>query len=82
VVESLATGTPVIARRLGSMPELIKDGRTGFLVDDLAGAVAATQQLAGLDRQACRDDVESRFTEQRMVDQYEQLFVQIADSVD
>jgi glycosyltransferase involved in cell wall biosynthesis len=82
VVESLATGTPVIARRLGSMPELIRDGRTGFLVDDLAGAMAATQRLAGLNRQDCRDDVDSRFTEQRMVDQYEQLFLQIAGSVD
>ena len=41
VVESLATGTPVIARPLGSMPEIVRHGRTGFLVDDVAGAVEA-----------------------------------------
>ncbi|MDX6243802.1 MAG: hypothetical protein QOE76_1525, partial [Frankiales bacterium] len=82
VVESLATGTPVIARRLGSMPELVQDGKTGFLVDDLAAAVAAVQQLPALDRQACRADVEQRFTMDRMVDEYEALFLRIAGSVD
>jgi glycosyltransferase involved in cell wall biosynthesis len=82
VVESLATGTPVIARRLGSMPELIRDGETGFLVEDVAGAVAASRQLASLDRRRCRDDVERRFTKDRMVDRYEQLFARIVGSVD
>jgi glycosyltransferase involved in cell wall biosynthesis len=82
VVESLATGTPVIARRLGSMPELIRDGQTGFLVEDLAEAAAAVPQLAGLDRRQCRDDVERRFTKDRMVDQYERLFARIVGSVD
>jgi glycosyltransferase involved in cell wall biosynthesis len=79
VIESLATGTPVLARRLGSMPELIQDRRTGFLVDDLAGAVAAVGSLQALDRRDCRADVEQRFTDDRMVDAYAALFAEIAD---
>ena len=52
VVESMATGTPVIAYPLGSMPEIIRPGRTGFLVDDIAGAVEA---VGGSPR--CRDGI-------------------------
>ena len=54
VAEALACGTPVIANRRGSMPELIDDGRTGFIVDDLAGAVDAVGRVRGLDRHAIR----------------------------
>lgn len=77
VVESLATGTPVIAYRLGSMPELIRHGRTGFLVDDIAGAVEAVGRIDSLMRQDCRDDVEARFTAPRMVAAYAELFAGI-----
>ncbi len=77
VIESLATGPPVIARRLGSMPELIDHGRTGFLVEDLAGAVQAAESVALLERRHCRDDAEERFTADRMVDQYAALFARI-----
>ena len=80
VVEALATGTPVIAHPLGSMPELIRDGKTGVLVPDVAGAVAAVARVADLSRWACREDVESRFTSQRMVDAYEALFHEVAAS--
>jgi glycosyltransferase involved in cell wall biosynthesis len=79
VIEALATGTPVIAQRTGSMPELVRDGRTGFLVDDLEGAVAAVDRLAGLRRRDCRDDVEARFTSERMVREYADLFAHVAD---
>jgi glycosyltransferase involved in cell wall biosynthesis len=74
VVESLATGTPVIAFRLGSMPELIVHGTTGFLVDDVAGALAAVGRIDELSRQGCRADVEERFTADRMVADYAALF--------
>lgn len=74
VVESLATGTPVIAFGLGSMPEILVDGVTGFLVDDVAAAVEAVQRLPGLSRAACRADVEQRFTAERMVADYAALF--------
>jgi glycosyltransferase involved in cell wall biosynthesis len=74
VVESLAAGTPVVAYRRGSMPELISDSVTGFLVPDADAAVVAVRQLAGLDRRACRADAEHRFGADRMVDDYERLF--------
>jgi glycosyltransferase involved in cell wall biosynthesis len=77
VVESLATGTPVIAFHLGSMPELITDGATGFLVDDVDGAVEALQHVPQLHRQTCRSDVEERFTAARMVQDYAALFERV-----
>ncbi|MDQ1682150.1 MAG: hypothetical protein QOH99_691 [Frankiaceae bacterium] len=78
VVEALATGTPVIANNLGSMPELIRDGRTGHLVDTIDEAVKAVRNVGRLDRRDCRADVEKRFTADRMVDDYERLFAAIA----
>jgi len=78
VVESLATGTPVIAHPLGSMPEIIRPDRTGFLVDDVAGAVDAVTHIGSLARRDCRDDVEERFTAERMVADYAELFARIA----
>jgi glycosyltransferase involved in cell wall biosynthesis len=77
VVESLMTGTPVIAYPLGSMPELIRPGLSGFLVSDPAAAVAAVPDAGGLDRAAIRADAIARFSADRMIDDYEQLFTQI-----
>lgn len=77
VVESLAAGTPVIAYRRGSMPELIRDGATGYLVDDAVQAVDAVRRLASLDRGACRADAAARFSADRMVADYERLFERI-----
>ena len=77
VVESLATGTPVIAYSLGSMPELLRDGVTGYLVVDEAGAVEAVARLDRLDRAACRTDAMSRFSAARMVANYECLFARV-----
>lgn len=77
VVESLATGTPVIAFGLGSMPEIVLEGRTGFLVDSIAGAVQAARRVGELTRADCRADVERRFTAERMVSDYDALFHRI-----
>lgn len=70
VVESMACGTPVIAYGLGSMPELIFNGSTGFIVDDVDATAHAVDKINTLDRRACRDDVEKRFTCQRMAHEY------------
>ena len=77
VVEALATGTPVIAFPLGSLPELVQHGRTGFLVPDVDGAVSAVRRVAALRRSDCRADVELRFTAERMVQDYEALFTDV-----
>ena len=79
VVESLATGTPVVAFGLGSLPELVRHGSTGFLVRDVAGAVEAVGQVAALGRQECREDAVARFSADRMVRDYAELFARIAD---
>jgi len=70
VVEAMACGTPVIAFPRGSMGELIDDGTTGYLVDDVEGAVAAVGAAATLDRAAIRAQAVARFGVARMVDDY------------
>jgi glycosyltransferase involved in cell wall biosynthesis len=70
VVEAMACGTPVIAFDRGSMPELIVDGVTGFLVHDIDGAVAAVTASTRLDRAAIREHAIERFGVARMVDAY------------
>src|SRR5216683_1775519 len=79
VVEAMATGTPVIAFRRGSMPELIDDGISGFLIDagDTDGAVSAVDRVRQLDRLAVRAHVERHFTAERMVDDYLRLYQRI-----
>jgi glycosyltransferase involved in cell wall biosynthesis len=70
VIESMACGTPVIATRLGSMPELVQDGVNGYLVDAPDQAVAAIEAAGRLERSAVRSSVEQRFDVSRMVRDY------------
>jgi glycosyltransferase involved in cell wall biosynthesis len=80
MVEALACGTPVIAWRNGSVPELVEDGRTGFVVDSLDEAVAAVGRLDGLDRAACRTAFEARFDASRMAADYEAAYGRLIDA--
>lgn len=77
VIEAMACGTPVIAYAKGSMPELIDDGVTGFLVSDLDEAIAAIDRVGEIDRAACRRAVSDRFTVDRMADRYLALYRQL-----
>jgi glycosyltransferase involved in cell wall biosynthesis len=74
VVEAMACGTPVIAYPLGSMPEVVDVGVTGYLVNDVAAAAAAVPAAAALDRQVVRRTAERRFSAERMVDDYLTLY--------
>lgn len=72
--EALACGTPVLACRRGSVPELIEDGVTGFVCDDEDGLVEAVGRIPEIRRADCRASAERRFTAATMADQYERLF--------
>ncbi len=74
MIESLATGTPVIAYSNGSVLEIVKDGRTGFIVDNLTAAVRAVGEISTLSRRACGDSFEKRFVARRMAVEYVALY--------
>jgi glycosyltransferase involved in cell wall biosynthesis len=74
VIESMACGTPVIAFNKGSMPELIEDGKNGFLVKTQDEAIDAVSKIKDIDRACCRRHVEQYFTIDRMVDEYMQVY--------
>lgn len=74
MVEALASGTPVIGFRRASVPEVVEDGRTGFVVDDVDGMADAIARLPEIDRRDCRRAAEQRFTVARMVDDVETMY--------
>jgi glycosyltransferase involved in cell wall biosynthesis len=74
MIESLACGTPVIARERGSVPEILVHGRTGFVADTVDELVNAVKRIDIIDRAACRRHVETRFTAARMGDDYEEIY--------
>ena len=77
VIEAMACGTPVIAVRRGSMPELMDDGETGLLVASADDAVEAVDRVGSIDRAACRRAIEARFSVEAMADRYIALYRQI-----
>lgn len=79
MIEALACGTPVVAFRGGSVPEVIEDGVSGFVVDDLSDAIAATRRVGALDRAACRAAFERRFTVARMAHEYVALYEHVIE---
>jgi glycosyltransferase involved in cell wall biosynthesis len=74
MIEAMACGTPVIAFRRGSAPEVIDDGVSGFLVDDVPQAIAATRRIAKLDRARAREAFERRFDIERAAREYVQIY--------
>jgi glycosyltransferase involved in cell wall biosynthesis len=77
MVESMASGTPVIAMKLGSTVEVISHGKTGLLCNNIPECISAIDQVTKLDRYACRKYVESRFSVQEMTNGYEAVYQQI-----
>ncbi|WP_293127981.1 glycosyltransferase family 4 protein [Microcoleus sp. bin38.metabat.b11b12b14.051] len=77
MIESMVTGTPVIAMKLGSTPEVIVQGKTGFLCETVAECIAAIEPSRELDRSACRQHAIDRFSVKTMVDGYEAVYREI-----
>jgi glycosyltransferase involved in cell wall biosynthesis len=80
MIESLACGTPVIAWRNGSVPEVIEDGRTGFIVESVEEAVEAAGRVRGLSRETCRQAFEDRFDASCMTRQYVEVYRRLVDA--
>lgn len=77
VIESMACGTPVIAYKEGSMPELIKEAQNGFLVDSVGEAVRALKKINKISREYCQEYIKKNFPLKRMVNRYEKLYKKI-----
>ena len=80
MIEAMACGTPVIAFNRGSVPEVIKDGKTGFIVSTVDEMSVAIKKIDQIDRRACRAHVEEHFGVERMIDEYERVFLKLAAS--
>ncbi len=74
MTESMATGTPIIATRRGSVPEVIKNGKTGFIVNNTKDMVKAVSKISKISRRACRKHVEDNFDIEQMLDGYEKVY--------
>ncbi len=77
LIESMACGTPIIAFDRGSMPELIRPGITGYIVESIESAIDAVAAIKEIDRSECRTDVEQRFTSTRMARDYVRIYEEI-----
>jgi glycosyltransferase involved in cell wall biosynthesis len=78
MIEAMACGTPVVAFDHGSVPEVLEDGLTGFIVEDMEGAVRAVDRLPSLSRAAVRKRFEERFTARRMAEDHVALYARLA----
>lgn len=80
MIESLACGTPVLAWNRGSVPEVLKNGVTGFVVQDMDEAIAAARRIHHIDRARCRDVFERRFSADTMAHRYLQVYQALIDA--
>jgi glycosyltransferase involved in cell wall biosynthesis len=78
MIEAMACGTPVVAYQMGSVPEIIEDGRTGYVVDSVHQAAKAVERIGSLDRKICRQIFDERFSARRMCLDYLEVFKGLA----
>jgi glycosyltransferase involved in cell wall biosynthesis len=79
MIEAMACGTPVIAYSHGSVPEVIEESRTGFLVHDVPSAVRAIERLSAISREECRRQFEERFSARRMATDYVSIYKKLVN---
>ena len=81
MIEALACGTPVLTTRLGAAPEIVEDGTVGFLRSDEGGLVTALGRVHEIDRTACRERIEERFSVELMVENHIAVYEQAISDV-
>jgi glycosyltransferase involved in cell wall biosynthesis len=79
MIEALACGTPVVARPCGSVPEILRDGVSGFVSSSIEGLVQGVHRVGAISREKCRAEFEARFTADVMAAKYEQLYYRLID---
>ena len=80
MIEAMACGTPVIGFARGAVPEVVEDGVTGYVADDVDGLVAAVRRLERISRAACRERVERLFSDQAVVGAYESIYREMLEA--
>jgi glycosyltransferase involved in cell wall biosynthesis len=79
MIEALACGTPVVAWRCGSVPEVIADGTSGFICGNIDQAVRAVERLGEISRHRCRREFETRFRAARMAEDYTRIYERLIE---
>lgn len=77
MIEALACGTPVIASNMGSVPEIIQDGKTGFIVSSISQMIKKVDEISKISRRACRKYVEKNFTQEKMISEHIKAYKEV-----
>jgi glycosyltransferase involved in cell wall biosynthesis len=80
LIESMACGTPILAFKEGSVPEIVVDGKTGFVVDSLNAMIGALGHINSIDPHKCRQHVQNHFSIMSMANKYSELYQQIIEN--
>jgi glycosyltransferase involved in cell wall biosynthesis len=80
LIESMASGTPIVAFERGSVPEIVRDGKTGFIVDSVESMVKAVGRIARINRRDCWRHVAENFSIQRMAEGYEAVYRRLVEA--
>lgn len=81
MAESMACGTPVLALNKGSIPEVIKDKKTGFVENDIKSLIKRVKEIEGIDRKACRTHVEKNFSSKKMAEGYLSVYRELINNI-
>src|SRR5260370_21330238 len=82
LIESMASRTPILAFREGSVPEIVIDGVTGFVVDSAGALILAIERIEPIDRPKCRSPVDEYFSMRRIAESYAELYAELAGAAD